>query len=307
MRVLVRDPRGCPNWFEPTGVDVVRGSLSDEDSIRQALLGIRNVFHLARGGGNTWSDFESTDVQPTLRFAEICQEQGVERFNYTSSISIYGEPAGATITETTLPSEGIARTNAYAKSKIENERRLTEMHRDKGLPLVIFRPGIVVGEGSSPYHWGIGEWAYSSVCRLWGTGNDPLPLVLVDDVASAMAASLEVTGIEGASFNLCGPAIVTANDYLDAFESAAGLRVKRLATPAARHFGEAVIKWGIKTAGRDPEATRPSYANFSSRVSRAHFSNAAACQKLGWEPVSDRETLIRLGVEFPTRAYFEQS
>jgi len=51
----------------------------------------------------------------------------------------------------------------------------------------------------NPFHWGIAAWPYSSVCGLWGDGNNQLPIVLTDDVA---ARAIDVPGIEGQSYNL---------------------------------------------------------------------------------------------------------
>jgi len=90
------------------------------------------------------------------------------------------------------------RVSPYTRSKVENERLLLELHRSQGLPVVLFRPGIVLGHGKS-FHWGIAAWPYSSVCGLWGDGNNQLPIVLTDDVADAMARAIDVPGIEGAS------------------------------------------------------------------------------------------------------------
>ncbi|MDP6977033.1 MAG: NAD-dependent epimerase/dehydratase family protein [Myxococcota bacterium] len=305
VRVMARDPLGCPMELRELGVEIVRGDFTDEASVARALDGIEHVYHLARGFGKTYAEYEASDVVPTRRLAELCLEHGVERFYYASSIAIYYAGKGAPlITETTAPHEGMMRTNAYARSKVENERSLLALHRDRGLPLVIFRPGVVVGRGGSPYHWGVTGWSYNSVARLWGNGNNPLPLVLVDDLADAMVNALAVPGIEGEAYNLCSKPIVTANEYLDAFEERAGLTITRIPTSSARYFAEAVGKWVIKLIGRDPNAAVPSYGDWEGRSFAATFDNSKACQALGWQPADDRETLIREGVHAPVDDFF---
>ena len=64
------------------------------------------------------------------------------------------------------------------------------MHHARGLPLVIARPGIVVGPGGPLQHWGIGRWHGPGAVRLWGNGRNVLPFVLVDDVADALVLIL---------------------------------------------------------------------------------------------------------------------
>ncbi len=305
VRVMARDPAGAPMELRELGVELVRGDFTDEASVVNALAGIRHVYHLARGFGKTYEEYERFDVQPTRRVAELCLEHGVERFFYASSIAIYYAGKGApAITEATEPHAGMMRTNAYARSKVENERALLALHRERGLPLVIFRPGVVVGRGGSPYHWGVTGWSYNSVCRLWGDGNHRLPLVLVDDLADAMVKALSKPGIEGESYNLCGPERITANEYLDAFEEHAGLAIKRIPTSSARYFVEALGKWVIKTIGRDPNAAVPSYGDWEGRTFAADFDCRKAREELDWSPADDRETLIREGIQVPVDEFF---
>jgi len=300
VRVMARDPLGCPAELRELGVEIVRGDFTDEEQVASALEGIRHVYHLARGFGKSHEEYERFDVAPTRRVAELCLEHGVERFFYASSIAIYYAGKGAVpIVESTEPHEGMMRTNAYARSKVENEKALRELHHARGLPLVIFRPGVVVGRGGSPYHFGVAGWSYNSVCRLWGKGDNRLPLVLVDDLAKAMVNALDEPGIEGESYNLCGPPALTANEYLDAFEEHAGLEIKRIPTSSARYFCEALGKWLIKKVGRDPGAVLPSYGDWEGRSFAATFDCEKARRELDWHPTEDRETLVREGIRVP--------
>lgn len=305
VRVLARDPSGCAREFGELGVEIVRGDFSDLDAVDRALSGISHVYHLARGGGRNWRDYEASDVAPTRRLAERCLERGVTRFFYASSIAIYDAGRGAApIDETTVPDAGLIRANPYARSKVENERTLLTLHRERGFPVVLFRPGVVVGRGASPQHWGIAAWEYGSVCRLWGDGSGRPPLVLAEDVAAAMAGALEIPGIEGRAYNLCSRSTLTANDYLDAYEARAGVRLKRIPTSSLRRTAEAYVKWAIKRLARDRHAARPAYADWEGRCFAAPFDSTRARKELGWQPVDDAQTLIREGIEAPVDDYF---
>ena len=210
-------------------MEIAKGDLNDASTVDAAWVGIEYVYHLARGNGKTWLDYLKTDVEPTRKLGELCLKHGVKRLFYTSSIAIYyaGKKAG-TITEATPPNESMMRCAPYTRSKVENERSLLELHHKQRLPVVIFRPGVVLGRAGNPYHWGIAAWPYSSVCRLWGDGNNPLPIVLVEDVADAIARALAVPNIEGESYNLASPPCITANDYLNEFERRAGIKLRRV-------------------------------------------------------------------------------
>jgi len=67
---------------------------------------------------------------------------------------------------------------------------LSEIHEKRGLPLVILRPGIVIGRGGNPFHWGVGRFS-ENICEVWGDGLNKLPFVLVSDVASALIKAMD--------------------------------------------------------------------------------------------------------------------
>ncbi|MGB8329199.1 MAG: NAD-dependent epimerase/dehydratase family protein, partial [Polyangiales bacterium] len=297
VRVLARDPASASGLAQ-LGVELVRGNFLSKDSVRGALGGIEQVFHLARGTGNTWEEYLKYDVEPTRQVAELCLELGVRRLYYASSIAIYeAGKAGESITEETKPVPSMLRANVYARSKTENEAQLLALWESAGLPVVIFRPGIVLGKGGPPRHWGVAAWPYPSVARLYGDGNNPLPIVLVEDVADAMVRAMEVPGIEGESFNLASDPCITANEYLDELERHAGIKLRRVATSAPRLYGEAMAKWAIKSlARREP---RPAYSDWRGRTFASTFDPSKTRQRLGWTPESSRDVLIKRGIHDP--------
>ncbi|MET0284725.1 MAG: NAD-dependent epimerase/dehydratase family protein [Polyangiales bacterium] len=304
VRMIARSPDSVSAEIKALGVSVVRGDLADTKSIENALGGIKQVYHLARGTGDTWDDYLKTDVEPTRRLAELCIAKGVERLYYTSSIAIYyaGKKAG-TITEETPPHDAVLRLNIYPRAKVEIEKLLLDLHRTKGLGAVIFRPGIVLGPGGNPLHWGIAGWPFNSVPRLYGDGNSPLPIVLVEDCADAMVRAQDVPGIEGESFNIIGEPVITAQQYLDELERAAGVKFNRVATSSTRYFVEDIGKYVIKAIGRDPQAKVPSFYNSDSRSCAARFDSSRARRRLNWEPTSDREKVIHEGIVLPARQF----
>ncbi len=304
VRLLARDPSSVPAELLGPRVETAKGDFTDLASVAQALPGIEVVYHLARGNGNTWPEFDKYDVRPTKALAELCLQHEVRRFIYTSSIALYNAGKGVgTINEDT-PAAGV--TDPYARSKVENEANLLALWQDKGLPVVILRPGIVLGKGGSPLHWGVAGWPYPSVARLWGDGNTKLPIVLVQDCVDAMVRAMTMPGIEGRSYNLVGPPLLTANDYLDELEARAGIKLRRVPTSSWQYYGEALAKWAIKKVGRDPNARRPTFADWDGRTFAATLDGARAESELGWKPTRDRDVLVREGVWAPTDEWFEK-
>ena len=296
LRALVRGTSGQAKWLAAQGVELVQGSIADTDAVEAALAGIEHVYHLARAAGPAWGDYVRLDIEPTRRLAELCCARGIALY-YTSSIAIYdGGRAGDVITEATPPSNASARLNVYARAKLANETLLADLHRERGLNVVVFRPGIVIGRGGSTRHPGVGAWPDPFTCRPWGGGRHPLPFVLVDDCADAMARAIHVFGIAGESFNLVGDASLSGNAYLDALERIKGIKIKRRPLPAWRLFAQSVVKWGLRVPTRQAEHPMPSYRYCDGLSCRATYAADRAKRLLGWAPTSDTTVMIERGI-----------
>ena len=172
------------------------------------------VYHLAHAPAKTWQEYQDYDVTPTRLIAEVCLEAKVKRLVYTGTIASYYTGTGSgTISEDTPLDPHISRRDYYSRAKAASENLLEEMHRNRELPLVIFRPGIVIGRGGNPFHWGVGRFT-QNVCEAWGNGRHNLPFVLVTDVADALIRGIQVPGIEGCSFNLIDLPLLSGRQYL---------------------------------------------------------------------------------------------
>jgi len=264
--------------------------------------GVECVVHLARASVKSWADYQKYEIEVTRQVAECALEKGVKRLVYTGTIDSYyaGRRAG-TITEATPLDPRIASRNLYARAKAESEKILLRMHREQRLPLVIVRPGIVIGRGGSPFHWGVGMWWSDSVCQIWGEGENKLPLVLVEDVAKGLIAAMDTAGIEGRSFNLVADQCLSAEEYLDELDRAGRMQIQRHATPIVKFYLLDMLKWVVKVAVRHPERRLPSYRDWESRTQKAFFDCTAAKTELGWKPVSELDALVQRGIEEPLK------
>jgi len=301
VRLMVRSVAAVPReLLASERVECVAGDIANKPDLLRAMKGTETVFHLARANVKSWADYRELEIEATRRVGECALASGVKRLVYTGTIDSYycGQGAG-TITEETPLDPRIERRNLYARAKAASEAILMRMYRDQRLPLVIVRPGIVIGRGGSPFHWGVGMWWNDAVCQIWGDGTNKLALVLVEDVAAGLIAAMETASIEGRAFNLVGDPKLTANEYLDALDKAGSIRIQRRATAIARFYLLDMMKWLAKVAVRHPERRMPSYRDWESRTGRAVFDCSAAKKTLGWKPVSDRDELVRRGIEEP--------
>lgn len=297
VRVLTRNARAAAIELKGLPVDLIEGSHGNPDCAAKALNGIHTVYHLAKCEGKRWQDYVDADIEPTRVLAHEAMVSGVQRFIYTGTIDSYSSDHGAEVIDSSTPLDpAMRRRNFYARSKAACEGLLQQMHRDQGLPLVIVRPGIVIGPGSSPAHLGVGHFTSETQMHYWGDGRSKLPLVLADDVADALLRVLSVEKIEGRSFLLTSPPLLTARDYVDAMSRHAGTRIAAQALPAWRYWLGDLIKEGAKHAIRHPNRRWPSLHDWRCRSHRSYYNSVSAQQTLGWSPVSNRETLIARGI-----------
>src|SRR6266550_1053211 len=124
----------------------VKLDIRDSAKLKEALAGVDAVIHLA-----CISNDPSFELDPTLgksinydAFAGLLQgsiDQGVRRFIYASSSSIYGFKADPDVRETAEPEP----LTDYSRFKLDCERDLLAHPNVKGMERIIVRPATVCG------------------------------------------------------------------------------------------------------------------------------------------------------------------
>ncbi len=289
--VMARSLRNLPALYADPRVRLLRGDVRDREAVARAVGGARVVVNLAHGGGGgSFEEIREALVGSAVGVAEVCLDKGVERLVHVGSIAgLYlGDPEPAIDGETPPDPEEEKRAD-YARAKALADRDLLRLHRERDLPLVILRPGLVVGAGTTPFHSGLGMFNNEQHCVGWNRGDNPLPFVLAGDVAEAVEAACRISGIEGRAFNLVGDVRPSARAYLA--ELARRLERPLVFHPQAprRLWAEEIAKWSVKRAvGRS--AAWPHFRDLRSRGLIARFDTGDAREELGWRPVDDAET-----------------
>jgi nucleoside-diphosphate-sugar epimerase len=298
VRVLSRSRNAAAIAFAGMPVEVCEGSHGSRGDARKALAGIEVVFHLAKCEGKRWDDYLKGDIEPTRVLAEESVAAGVKRFIYTGTIDSYDSATPRNrITGDTPVDAHINRRNLYARSKAACEKILHELGRAHGLPVIVLRPAIVIGAGAPPAHNGIAQFASETDVRYWGRGDNKLPLVLVDDVADALAAAAEAPGIIGRSFVLTSEPMMSAREYVRELEASSGVKIRDRRRSPWRYWVADVIKEIAKNVIRHPNRRWPSLHDWRCRAHRSTYDNSGARDALAWEPVTDRSILVERGIQ----------
>lgn len=297
VRVL---SRGASGPFDDIAdrVELYSASLTDKHALAAAMQGIEAVYHLGKSLDTTWEACLKNDVGVTVGIAEAAMEGGVTRFIYTGTIASYdmSDPSES-ISEHTGFAEDMTDRNLYARSKAKCEEELLKLHDTKGLPLVIARPGIVVGEGGPLQHWGIGRWHGAGAVRIWGPGTNILPFVLIDDVAKGLVLMMNNSDAVGKSFNLVADPMMSARDYFAAIHRELGAKIQVSSGNLTAFWMADAVKYGLKKyALRRHGAIRPSLADWKSRAHFSPFDNGLPKDLLGWEPESDKSRFVQKAI-----------
>ena len=303
VRVLVRNPKGLRAELHSPLVHIVEGDMTDRETIEKAVKGVQFVYHLAHGLGQSWEDFVGLNVIPARQFAEACIKEKVKYFVFGSTIATYyyGDvPKGRAIDGNVAIDNKPELRNFYARSKIIIENILMEMFKRDKLPLVILRPGIVVGEGGTLYHSGIGQWTRDNVCAYWGWGHNELPFVLVEDVAAAMLKVIDLEGLVGHTFNLAGDVRLTAREYITCLREYSHRSIKAFPYPTTLCYLSDISKYLIKYFTRGGE-TLLSYRDLANRSIQGHFDCETEKRLLSWQPCNNRNEFVSKAIGWAFR------
>jgi len=145
VRVLVRDPSRAAGL---AGAETVTGDIRDRASVRAAMVGAEQVYHVAawyKIGADDAGQAYDINVVGTRNVLELMREHGVAKGVYTSTIAIYSDTRGHTVDETS-PSSG-PYNSVYERTKAIAHNEVALPMMAEGLPLVVVQPGVVYGPG----------------------------------------------------------------------------------------------------------------------------------------------------------------
>ncbi len=286
---LVRNPS--------ENVRFLHGDMRDGEKLARLIDGAPFLVNAAGPEiTENWNDCARKVQEAVDAVADAVKRAGVKRLvHLSSSAALYLGDKGEIVTgRTPIDPQSALRPN-YSRAKGAEELALLARFERDALPVVILRPAVVVGEGGTPYHTGVGLFNNERHCIGWNDGRNPLPFVLGEDVASAVVAATERDGILGHCYNLSGDVRLTARDYIDELAKALGRPiVYHPQSPGLMYFSE-LAKWGVKRIGGRKLAP-PSKRDLLSRGMPATLDCADVKAALGWNPVADREAFVARGI-----------
>jgi dihydroflavonol-4-reductase len=148
VRVLARAASDLHNIQNLT-VERVEGDLRNQASLRKALTGCQQLYHVAAHYALWAKDpaiFYDVNVTGTKNMLEAAREVGTERIVYCSTIGAIGLPHGGGLGTEETPVSLEQMAGHYKRSKYLAEQEVLKLAK-AGLPVVIVNPSAPVGAG----------------------------------------------------------------------------------------------------------------------------------------------------------------
>ena len=192
VRVLARRDSDFTN-LQQFKLDGAYGDLRDKDSLRKALAGCQQLYHVAAHYA-LWarrsSIFYDVNVTGTKNLMEAARDVGTERIVYCSTIGAIGLPPGGGLGTEDTPISLEQMAGHYKRSKYLAEQEVLKLAKE-GLPVVIVNPSAPVGEGDvkpTPTGQVIVDFMKGRMPAYIETGMN---IVDVDDVAAGHLLAMQ--------------------------------------------------------------------------------------------------------------------
>lgn len=199
------------------GIELHVGDITDRESLRAPMTGVDGVFHLAAwyktGDPRALATATRINVEGTRHVLDMMRELGVPKGVYTSTLAVFSDTHGETVTESYRYNG--PHLSAYDETKWRAHYEVALPAIAQGLPLVIVQPGAIYGPGDTSALRGLflnhlrGRLPFVPARTAFCWGH-------VDDTAHAHIEAME-KGRAGESYIIAGP----AHTVLDAIRAAA--------------------------------------------------------------------------------------
>ncbi len=299
VRILLRKTSKTIN-IDDIDAERVYGDVTDIDSVRHAIDGCEILYHTAGLVSFKQADYqkmEEVNVKGTNNVFTAAMEAGVKKAVYTSSVAAIGLKPGRQPADEDTPFDPESTDIQYILSKYHAEQEALKFV-EKGLPLVIVNPSIVIGAGDV-YVSTTGMILWYCKRRLPGYTDGGINLVDAEDVAIGHLLA-EEKGRIGERYILSNLNI-TIKELFELLEKVTGIPRPKLKIPyflalAGAYLAELV---GIPA----PNYVAMDVDSIKGTKHYWYFDNSKAVKELGFSPRPLEETIEKTVKWFRENGY----
>jgi polyketide synthase len=267
--------------------ELVFGDLQDRESLRQAALNTRRIFHCA-GYVSDWGgsdDFIAMNVQGTRWLLEGARAAHAERFIHLSSIAAFGTPAPEYFDDDSKYGDS---KDHYSRTKADGERAVFMFREATGLPVTVLRPAVVYGPG--------GTWLEEPVRMiekgkmfLLGGGQGTCHPCYIENLIDAMLLSAVHPAAVGRGYIVFDGASISFREYFNSLAHLAGKPPIRRSIPMPLAHAIAAVCEGaarLQRTASSPSRQRPLLTRTAIQMvtTRSRTSSQRIQDELGYKP-----------------------
>jgi len=278
-------------------LSLVTAVLADLSTLQEAMRGVSVVYHVAgyvRDWG-PWRVFYEANVEGVRNVMEAARQSGVKRVIHVSSVSVYGFPGKADISE---EEPFIARPDdPYITTKVEGER-LALKYQGKGLEVVVVRPAGVYGPHDRTTTAQIIPALLQGRFGYVDGGRHLMAPLFVENLVDLMMLAAERSEAPGQAYNAMDDGRVTWREYIEWMCEDLGCRPPKLSLPRQVVWPLAVgVDYAARWIGMKESPMINKY-RIRAVMADAHYATAKAKRELGWRPRTSTREGIRQTIEW---------
>lgn len=296
VRALVRSSSDL-TLLKGLDLEIVYADLINTADVSSVVQGVDRIFHIAavyREAKFPDSYYRDVNVEGTRRLGEAALAEGGIPILYCSSCGVHGE-VKPVANEMSPYNPG----DIYQRTKVEAERVILTLHRERGLPVTILRPVGIYGPGDRRFlklFRGVSRRVFPMI----GNGSALYHLTHVEDVARGFIKAAETDSANGQVYIIAGPRFTTVSELVELIAKIAGVKPPWLRLPIAPLYMSAVICEALcRPVGIEPPLHRRRLDFF---LKDRAFSIEKARRDLGWEPLVELEVGITSTIEWYRKA-----
>src|SRR2546426_1924691 len=278
------------------GVEVMRGDVTDADTLAPAVKDIEIIIHLAgmMGVERPLADYRLVNVTGSGNLYQAAQKAGVRRFVHTSSHTVYGLGYGRFLTEKDALRPD---PDPYSVTKAEGDRLIRRLMLNSSVETVILRPGTFFGPYDRLHFGRMAQKVKDGKGVIIGRGDNALPFCYVTDVVQGFMLAAYHENAPGNVYNITNDRPLTQLEMFNAIADAVdGVRPTRHLPYLPIYYGSIVAEKVVARVTR----TKPIVTQLGAMMfgSDNRHSVEKARRELGYEPKVDLREGIQVAAQW---------
>jgi 2-alkyl-3-oxoalkanoate reductase len=283
VRVLCRSSANSASI--PKEAAIAIGDMKDRASLKDALKGIKTVFHCASAMSGDWAEFYESSVLGTSNLLDVLKESSANRLVYLSSLSVINYSNlknGGTVDEDSPLEQFADKRGFYTRAKKEAEvlvKQFTESNPQ--ICTVILRPGLVYGRNSYKIPQNVGV-PLSNLLLVFGLGKRYLGLIYVENLVDAIILSGERNCPSGKVYHIVDPYQPNVRECIDMHNCNSPKKIIPIYIPI---FVWKIGFWLVDMLLYVKNGTPGTFSyRFASNSKKLNYKSDSVIKDLKWDP-----------------------